>query len=126
MANEVDFFRRINLANTESLELKNTESCWRLLVPEHLTRYVYHGLTHPIRLMPQDSIELIGLQIGLQHGNQAKDLVHGSIQFYDEYFMRNSKMAWSAAENAAAKFLPFLEQHVPHLVEEMQGEFLTR
>lgn len=51
--------------------------------------------------------------------------MHGSVQFYDEYFMRNSKMSWNAAEGAAAKFLPFLEQHIPHLVEEMRGEFFT-
>lgn len=35
-------------------------------------------------------------------------------------------MSWAAAEDAAAKFLPFLEQHVPHLVEEMRGEFPRR
>lgn len=61
------------------------------------------------------------LQIGFQHGSQAKDLVHGSIEFYDEYFRRMSKMNWATAEEVAMKFRPFLEQHVPHLVEEMQG-----
>lgn len=32
-----------------------------------------------------------------------------------------SKMNWATAEDVAMKFRPFLEQHVPHLVEEMQG-----
>lgn len=32
-----------------------------------------------------------------------------------------SKMDWATAEGVAMKFQPFLEEHVPHLVEEMQG-----
>lgn len=32
-------------------------------------------------------------------------------------------MSWAAAEDAAKKFHPFLEQHVPHLVEEMRGMY---
>ncbi|CAI7630853.1 unnamed protein product [Penicillium pancosmium] len=60
-------------------------------------------------------------EIGFQHGSQAKELVHGSIEFYEDYFQRMSKMSWATAEDVAMKFRPFLEQHVPHLVEEMQG-----
>ncbi|KAJ5219525.1 Peptidase C45 acyl-coenzyme A:6-aminopenicillanic acid acyl-transferase [Penicillium chermesinum] len=60
-------------------------------------------------------------EIGFQHGSQAKALVHGSILFYREYFQRNSNMDWETAEEHAIKYQPFLEKHVPHLVEEMKG-----
>lgn len=54
--------------------------------------------------------------------------MHGSVEFYTAYFQQNSRMSWSAAENAASKFHPFLEQHVAHLVEEMRGtlRFMTK
>lgn len=61
------------------------------------------------------------IQIGLQHGRQADSLVHGSIEFYREYFERKSKLSWEAATAAAARFQPVLDAHVPHLVEEMRG-----
>ncbi|EGX91304.1 Acyl-coenzyme A:6-aminopenicillanic-acid-acyltransferase 40 kDa form, putative [Cordyceps militaris CM01] len=60
-------------------------------------------------------------EIGFRHGSQAKTLVHGSVEFYIQYFRKNSQMSWAAAEDAASKFHPFLERHVPHLVEEMQA-----
>ncbi len=60
-------------------------------------------------------------QIGFHHGSQAKTLVRGSVDFYTQYFQKKSRMSWEAAEDAAKKFHPFLEQHVPHLVEEMRG-----
>ncbi|KAK5994221.1 Acyl-coenzyme A:6-aminopenicillanic-acid-acyltransferase 40 kDa form [Cladobotryum mycophilum] len=60
-------------------------------------------------------------EIGQKHGSQAARLVRGSIKFYEEYFQRKSKLTWPSAMRAAEKYLPFLEQHVPHLVEEMRG-----
>ncbi|KAJ4164334.1 hypothetical protein LMH87_006011 [Akanthomyces muscarius] len=60
-------------------------------------------------------------EIGFHHGSQAKTLVRGSVDFYTQYFQKKSRMSWEAAEDAAKKFHPFLEQHVPHLVEEMRG-----
>ncbi|OAA49689.1 Peptidase C45, acyl-coenzyme A:6-aminopenicillanic acid acyl-transferase [Cordyceps fumosorosea ARSEF 2679] len=60
-------------------------------------------------------------EIGFHHGSKARTLVHGSVEYYAQYFQKNSKMSWEAAEDAANGFYPFLEHHVPHLVEEMRG-----
>ncbi|ERS99602.1 isopenicillin-N N-acyltransferase [Sporothrix schenckii 1099-18] len=60
-------------------------------------------------------------EIGLQHGRQAVSLVHGSIDFYREYFERKSKLSWDASTAAAMHFQKVLDIHVPHLVEEMRG-----
>ncbi|KAF5593554.1 peptidase C45 acyl-coenzyme A:6-aminopenicillanic acid acyl-transferase [Fusarium subglutinans] len=60
-------------------------------------------------------------EIGYKHGSETKELVHGSLEFYTEFFIKYSKMSWAKAEKAAAPFLPYLEEHVPHLVEEMRG-----
>ncbi len=92
--------------------------CWKLLALERPTRYMQphqkRGLQKALTRIPQ---------IGFRHGSQAKTLVHGSVDFYTRYFQKNSQMSWEAAEDAGRRFHPFLEQHVPHLVEEMRGLF---
>jgi isopenicillin-N N-acyltransferase-like protein len=104
----------------------NSSSSWdlfRTIYAENVGNYVLRiTLRSKLRKIYFPDFELIRVfQIGFQHGSQAKKLVHGSIEFYDDYFQRMSKMNWATAENVAMKFRPFLEQHVPHLVEEMQG-----
>lgn len=61
------------------------------------------------------------LQIGFQHGQAARKLILESVEFYESFFKHWAKLSWAEAAEAAVKFLPFLEKHVPHLVEEMQG-----
>lgn len=62
------------------------------------------------------------LQVGKQHGTQARDRVHGTMAFYKDYFMATAKMEWEPVCAEAAKWLPFLEKEYPQYVEEMQGE----
>ena len=88
-------------------------------VGNHLLRNALRGTCNHTKMRLADANRIP--QIGFHHGSQAKTLVHGSVEFYTRYFQKNSKMSWEAAEAAAKKFHPFLEQHVPHLVEEMRG-----
>ncbi|KAL2207794.1 AAT-domain-containing protein [Sarocladium strictum] len=60
-------------------------------------------------------------EIGFKHGSLAKEHVLGGIKFYEELFLKMCKLSWSDAQTAAKNFLPFLEEHVPHLIEEMRG-----
>lgn len=68
---------------------------------------------------------IVTIQIGLEHGQKAARLVQGSVAFYSQYFMETSKMDWTTACSTAAKFIPFIEQQVPDLVEEMRGMGIT-
>ena len=60
-------------------------------------------------------------EMGLRHGDLAKELIIGSIKFYSAYFQSKSHLDWHATTTAAEGFLPFLSRHCPHLVEEIRG-----
>jgi isopenicillin-N N-acyltransferase-like protein len=60
-------------------------------------------------------------EIGKHHGKVAKDEVIRSLTFYADYFQSKSGLAWSDAVAVAERFLPCLQKHCPHLVEEMRG-----
>jgi len=61
------------------------------------------------------------LQIGKQHGQEAKDQVHGSIAFYSAFFKSRTKLSWPEVRDVARGFLPLLESSYPEYIEEMQG-----
>ncbi|KAJ3498529.1 hypothetical protein NLG97_g1047 [Lecanicillium saksenae] len=60
-------------------------------------------------------------EIGLKHGTEAKCLIQENVTFYSQFFQSWSKISWGEATTVAQGFLPHLEMHVPHLVEEMKG-----
>lgn len=65
-------------------------------------------------------------QIGLRYGTEAKSLIEENVVFYSQFFQNWSKVNWVTAKATAQGFLPYMEDHVPHLVEEMKGETETK
>ncbi|OIW22870.1 putative acyl-coenzyme A:6-aminopenicillanic-acid-acyltransferase 40 kDa form [Coniochaeta ligniaria NRRL 30616] len=60
-------------------------------------------------------------EIGQQHGTTARQQIIRSLAFYADYFLSKSGMDWSSAVAAAGRFQSCLDEHCPHLVEEMRG-----
>ena len=61
-------------------------------------------------------------QIGLRHGEEAKEEIGRSIKFYAGLFKQTAKLSWDEVCQTAAKFLPYLRREWPQYVEEMNGE----
>lgn len=59
--------------------------------------------------------------IGYLHGARAKNRIMASIHNYEVLFQESVQINWSQAVTYANRFRPVLSQHVPHLLEEMQG-----
>lgn len=72
---------------------------------------------------PIKHVHLTGspLTIGQLHGTHAHTEVHGSLNFYRDFFHTQTGLSWDEVTLAALKFQPFLNQHFPQLVEEMKG-----
>ncbi|PGH15064.1 hypothetical protein AJ80_05689 [Polytolypa hystricis UAMH7299] len=60
-------------------------------------------------------------EIGLQHGEQARDEIHGSLGFYRGLFKHDCSMTWEQVCQTAVKFVPFLETEFPRFVQEIRG-----
>ncbi len=60
-------------------------------------------------------------QCGLQHGKSASDQIHSGIQVYKDLFRENVGIDWSQARNLARRFVPAIEKHALHLLDEMRG-----
>lgn len=56
-------------------------------------------------------------ELGLQHGEQARD----RIQAHLESIQRSTGLAIAEFEARALQFIPLLQHHCPHLLEEMEG-----
>ncbi|KAF3480802.1 uncharacterized protein GIQ15_06149 [Arthroderma uncinatum] len=59
--------------------------------------------------------------IGRQHGEQASQEVHGSLDFYKQMFKQSSSMEWAEVCRTALKFLPLLETSFPNYMQEIRG-----
>lgn len=59
--------------------------------------------------------------IGEIHGRLAKDRITAGLATYKSLFAESVSMTWDDATKYASKFLPALEIHAPHLLEEMRG-----
>ncbi len=59
--------------------------------------------------------------VGYQHGAIAKLEIGRSITFYNKIFQAKCKMNWEEVKEFALKYNPYLQQHWPQYVEEMQG-----
>ncbi len=60
-------------------------------------------------------------QRGQQYGSQAAQLIRHSIASYARQFAYRCGLTWQQAQTQAEGSLPWLERHVPHLLEEIQG-----
>jgi len=60
-------------------------------------------------------------QRGQQYGSQAAQLIRHSIASYARQFAYRCGFTWQQAQTQAEGSLPWLERHVPHLLEEIQG-----
>ncbi|EAS29932.3 acyl-coenzyme A:Isopenicillin N acyltransferase [Coccidioides immitis RS] len=60
-------------------------------------------------------------EIGLQHGQQAKSEIQGSIEFYNDLFKKKCSMDWQGVCRTAAKFIPLLEASFPEYLQEIKG-----
>lgn len=64
-------------------------------------------------------------ELGFQHGQQAAEKIRGSIAFYADFFAKECNLGWEECQHTAEKWLPYLEQQWPLLVQEMRGTFMT-
>ncbi|EEP77811.1 predicted protein [Uncinocarpus reesii 1704] len=60
-------------------------------------------------------------EIGLQHGEQARTEIHGSMEFYKGLFKRDCSMNWEEVCKTAVKFVPLLEASFPEYLQEING-----
>ncbi|KMU75198.1 acyl-CoA [Coccidioides immitis RMSCC 3703] len=64
-------------------------------------------------------------EIGLQHGQQAKSEIQGSIEFYNDLFKKKCSMDWQGVCRTAAKFIPLLELRFRKLAYGMFSDGCT-
>lgn len=60
-------------------------------------------------------------QIGITYGKKAAPLIRQSIDFYEAYFLNKTGLAWDSVLQLAEKFVPFLQETTPNLLEELHG-----
>lgn len=60
-------------------------------------------------------------QIGITHGSEAKDRVHGSLSFYQAHLKKVCGLDWEQVREEAARYVEPLERTCPRYVDEMRG-----
>ncbi|KAL8793763.1 MAG: hypothetical protein Q9195_003705, partial [Heterodermia aff. obscurata] len=60
-------------------------------------------------------------EIGFQHGQQARNEIQGSIDFYTKLFRESAKLSWDEVLQVAEKSMPFLRETFPHYLDEING-----
>ena len=60
-------------------------------------------------------------EIGYGHGSLAKEYVYKSIETYKDQFKNSAGVDWEDAKKAAPKYIPYIKDYDPDLLEEMQG-----
>lgn len=59
--------------------------------------------------------------IGLTHGKIAKEQIDRMVRIYERLFLDTAKIDWKEANSRAEKYLKYLEDAWPEIVEEMKG-----
>ncbi|EGC48606.1 conserved hypothetical protein [Histoplasma capsulatum var. duboisii H88] len=67
------------------------------------------------------SCEGSSFEIGLKHGEEAREQIAGSLEFYKGLFKQRCRMDWPHVCAAAVKFVPFLVTSFPGYMQEMRG-----
>jgi isopenicillin-N N-acyltransferase-like protein len=60
-------------------------------------------------------------EVGYHHGSKGKLQISRSITFYKNLFQSKCGMDWEEVNQFAIKYEPYLQQHWPQYIEEMQG-----
>ncbi|MEN1968749.1 C45 family peptidase [Lentibacillus sp. N15] len=60
-------------------------------------------------------------EIGYEHGSQAKQEVHHSLETYETLFHGYQNITWSEAKERAQVHLKAIERYDPEMIEEMEG-----
>lgn len=63
------------------------------------------------------------VEIGLQHGREAKIRVSRTIDFYAGMFKETSRMDWGQVREIAMTYEPVVRRKWPHYLEEMKGTY---
>ncbi|KAL4899495.1 acyl-coenzyme A:6-aminopenicillanic acid acyl-transferase-domain-containing protein [Aspergillus multicolor] len=59
--------------------------------------------------------------IGLQHGQQAKDRIHNNLKTYATFFRETAGLSWSEARTRSEVFVPTLQKLYPAILDEIRG-----
>lgn len=62
------------------------------------------------------------VQIGLQHGSEAKQQIFRCIDFYADLFQKSAKKNWHEVRELAVTFEPTIRKNWPAYLEEMEGK----
>lgn len=68
----------------------------------------------------------MSMQIGLQHGSEAKLQISRCIDFYADLFLKSAKKNWHEVRELAMMFEPTIRKNWPAYLEEMEGKHQTR
>jgi isopenicillin-N N-acyltransferase-like protein len=60
-------------------------------------------------------------QIGLQHGEAAKQHISRAIKFYQKIFQTKCRMDWEEVKVFGLKYQPYLQTYWPQYIDEMRG-----
>lgn len=61
------------------------------------------------------------MQIGRQHGRQAKDQIHSCIAFYVDFLGKKTGKDQAQLQSLASDFIPFLAKNFPAYLDEIKG-----
>lgn len=69
------------------------------------------------------TIELQGSRydMGLQHGQAAKDKIYKNIETYTSFFQETAGLSWAQAKQRSATFIPTIQRLYPQILEELEG-----
>ena len=66
------------------------------------------------------------MQIGFNHGQQARTEVQRALNFYEKLFKETAGLSWPEVCHTAENFGPTLQAEWPQYCEEMKGKLLGR
>ncbi|KAI5246702.1 AAT-domain-containing protein, partial [Aureobasidium subglaciale] len=96
-------------------------SIYRQSIQTYINRIVSERSQAQIVIMLQITCKGSPYEIGYQHGQQAKNQIQGSINFYTNLFQQNVKLSWPKVQETAMEFEPVIKKNWPAYLEEMRG-----
>ena len=66
------------------------------------------------------------MQIGFNHGQQARTEVQRALIFYEKLFKETAGLSWPEVCHTAEDFGPTLQAEWPQYYEEIKGKLLAR
>ncbi|CUM62459.1 uncharacterized protein PRCAT00000009001 [Priceomyces carsonii] len=59
--------------------------------------------------------------IGLRHGKIARERIDKNIKTYERFYKETAKITWKEANNRAKKFIPYIQEKMPLIMDELRG-----